>query len=356
MAHGFEHNSELLLSEADRRTFAERAPQLLFAFDDPDLRAIFLEHETEAARGKRRFRRLGQAAVAAVAFASLLAVTATWLDPWPGRAVAAASIAAFLAAAGLFVLRRTLADPRRWLLHRFLCERVRQLHFQTLVRWAPLILDSARTADHSRFLEARAGRTARFRARFLQPAEARFLATLEGTEAESLWMVEPVDGTVAAGPLATLFLAALEDLRLHRQIDFTAFKLSADPKEAGSILRRRDRLAAAGAFSGVMVVFLVAASAMLHLIEHHDPKLTEGAALLFALIGVAARSLEEGLQVHAEAARYTWYLGSLRNVADAYEDAREPNERLRHLERLEVYAAEELAAFLKDHRRSRFLF
>ena len=134
----YEHifNDDLLMSQADLAYAKSQFPEIIHVLDYPRLREKFAAYEKEANRAGDRVRCLGFTAVVS----AMLALIAIATKPvWPGaswtRWVAlvielVGMCAALIAAGGLWL------GPwkRRWLESRLMTERLRQWHFQLMLR------------------------------------------------------------------------------------------------------------------------------------------------------------------------------------------------------------------------------
>src|SRR6185503_4105701 len=84
MPAGFKFNSDLLLDPGDREAFASRFPQLVFAFDDPELRELLQPIDSEAIKSKRRSRSFASIAIGFVTVALVVGAFSPLLygQPW----------------------------------------------------------------------------------------------------------------------------------------------------------------------------------------------------------------------------------------------------------------------------------
>jgi len=80
-----------------------------------------------------------------------------------------------------------------------------------------------------------------------------------------------------------------------------------------------------------------------------------GTAVAFAVIALAARTLEEGLQAHRDVGRYRTYDAALRRLGDRYRQAVDNAERRAVFVELEELCFDEMVGFLKSHHEARFL-
>lgn len=358
MPVGFKHNTDLLLDAADREAFGARFPQFMFAFDDAGLRALFEPADAQAAKAKRRSRRAGVLAVALVTVSLMVGALSTIFigEPWFRIAITIAAAGAVL---GLVIgWAGVLAAGARdeWLRQRYLCERIRQLHFQTLVRWAPMIVGSAHRNDTAKFLAARLARTEKFRNRVINPSAVKLTHLLSERDEDDLWLVEADDTPLAEDELSSKYFEALEELRLRHQVNFTSLQLlsfwSFPPK---SPLQTAKLLTGVGAFSALLLLTLGVAGLVIDAATGRLASFTHAAMVCLAVILLAVRTLEEGFQVHSDVGRYRIYDAALRRLSDRFRIAQSCIEKQVILTELEEVCFDEMVGFLRSHHEARIL-
>jgi hypothetical protein len=370
MAESFRFNTDLLLKPEDRRAFEALYPKLLFAFNDDELRALFDEHDKVANDAKKGSQIWGARAVALVTAALMAASFDLMLhDPAPWRAplaLAAACAGIVGTAIGFFGVMFGAAK-QRWLERRYVTERLRQLHFQTLIAWAPEIVRAAETGDTAAFLQARRARLVQFKAQHVDHVGAKLAAaTSDRSDDGEAWMVAP-RGEIAAfaGPQAQELLKALEQLRIGHQLDFAEWKLRADYRFFSSSPLRQAAMFSGAALVCVLLLlvahawplaaYLGALAGLLSRESAETPALLHVAAMWFAILALAARTLEEGFQSQREVERYRHYASALRLVRARFGAAGAPGEKLEALRELEDVAYEEMVNFLKSNHEARFV-
>jgi hypothetical protein len=358
MTAGFKHNTDLLLDDADRQAFGARFPQFMFAFDDEALRALFLPADAQASKAKRRSRRAGLIAVVLVTVSLMIgAFSALFLgEAWFRILLAVAAVGAV---AGLIigwagVLSAGARDE--WLRQRYLCERIRQLHFQTLVRWAPMIIDAARRSDASAFLAARLARTEKFRNQIVNPSAVKLTHLLSERDQDDVWLVEGGDAPLIDDVLSAKYFEALEELRLRHQVNFTSLQLlsfwALPPK---SPLQTARLLTGIGAFSALLLLMLGVIGLVIDAATGRLASLTHAAMVCLAVLVLAVRTLEEGFQYHSDVGRYRVYDASLRRLSDRFRNATGNVERQAVLIELEEVCFDEMVGFLRSHHEARIL-
>lgn len=358
MPAGFKYNVDLLLDPKDREALARRFPQFMFAFDDPDLRALFEQFDQEATKAKRRSRTLGVAAVGLLTLVLIAGSFSTLLygQPWFRLVV---GVAATLAVIGLVVGWAGVMTSRsrdEWLRQRYVCERIRQLHFQTLAGWAPMILDCARKGDAKEFLAARTARTEKFRSQVVNASAVKLADVLADRSSESVWLVDPDERPAGDDAVSAKYFEALEELRLRHQMDFAGLQLlsfwTLSPK---SPLQTAKLLSGVGAFCAVLLLNLGVIGLVLDATTGRLASLTHATMVSLAVIALAARTLEEGFQVHSEVGRYRTYDAALRRLGERSRQAASSVEKRQVLLELEDICFDEMVGFLKSHHEARFL-
>lgn len=358
MSTGFRYNVDLLIDPGDREAFALRFPQFAFAFDDPDLRALFDPVDSRAAKAKRTSRMFGGVALGMVTAALVVGAFAGVFqdEPWFRTVTLAAAI---VGAAGLVVGWTGLLTAHsrdEWLRQRFVCERLRQLHFQTLVGWAPQIIQAARSGYSEAFLAARRLRTETFKSRVINSSAVVLADLLADRSGDAVWLVDIDPQPVTDDTLSNAYFEALRELRLQHQHDFAGFQLLAHwTLRPRTPLQVAKLLSGIGAFCGLLLLNLGVVGLVLAAVTGQLPHLTYAAMIALAVIALAARTLEEGLQAHSEVNRYRTYDAALRRLLQRHREAASNEDRRAVLAELETCAFDEMVGQLKSHHDARFL-
>jgi hypothetical protein len=257
-------NNDLLLHPEDLPTARMLYPELADTLYHPQLVAYFKEFDDQANNAKHKSRRLGTWAIllggTAIAMAAIDVAIRVLA---PGEVDALLTVGLGAAACGLCSAALgafgTLFGRRKyeWLINRFMSERIRQFHFQTLIAQLPEILAMAAVKDKqasakvssiaegqgekeqkvepaevASFRRNRERRLVAFQTAFdVLPREAKFGVTVR-PDGETDWELceeaaKPL--SLQNQPALQEFFEAYRELRLQHQLDFANFKLTSDP-------------------------------------------------------------------------------------------------------------------------------
>ncbi|MES1199291.1 MAG: hypothetical protein ABUS48_04850 [Pseudomonadota bacterium] len=358
---GFKFNTDLLTDEDDRTMAAKAYPNVFFALDDQELRDVFLPIDKQANATKTHSRRLGILAVCLVTGALLAAATApihhNWPWYWPKIIIAAGALAGLIGGAigaiGIW-FARTKSD---WLEQRYLAERLRQLHFQMLVAWAPDILKAADSGDKSAFLAARTARLERFKQQQIGPAASKLGEMIKEECGEELWLMKPSEAPLPeTSPYVHELMQAIEDLRITHQLNYAEIKLNSENLSMVASPRKQVAFFSGVAFWAVVSLLILDIAALLGVFG--PPEVggsIEVAALALAILALAMRALEEGFQSRREMERFRQFGSNLRLVRRRFRDATDAAAKLHALREMEELAYEDLVNFLKGNHEARFI-
>lgn len=359
-------NDDLLTGANDRAKAARAFPKFHFALDFAELRKVFEPLDAEANAEKLSGRYAGFAAIM-LALVSLVIVAAEpliqhnlhigtrWLGP----------IAAFLGLAGLAVglwFGLHSGSKRKWLLKRFVCERLRQLQFQTLLFRMPMVVGAVgEEAKQAAFFEERQRLLDAFAMRHEARIDAEFAEIAEDEGNEACWLVSPPDPAEIAkiDPAAAEELfRAYEHLRINHQIGYTNHKLRNSAKLFDFPLRRQEAVFAVGTIVLVGLLFAV------HMLTLADPgfnfsdnwdRFFHFLVIAFAVTALAIRALEEGFQPQRDVERYETFRYGCRVVRERFTEAKTPTEKFEAMRQFERLVFEEMKLFLRTSARARFV-
>jgi hypothetical protein len=226
-------NNDLLANEGDLKIAQDLYAPVLHAFYHKELIDYFAKYNEPANDAKMKSTRYGMWAIAlgalvlALAAAEIIMRSIDLPHEWSLAmgGIAATCGLASIAVAGLGVL---YGDRKiRWLKNRFMGERLRQLHFQSLVALLPLIIASAQ--DEAKKAELDAARRkllANFAVEFDDRldddlVDDRFRSAIGPNGDKEFWLIK-IDETTAIpeGPELKMFFDAYRDLRIEHQLSY----------------------------------------------------------------------------------------------------------------------------------------
>lgn len=361
-------NTDLLIDEADRNAAQRDYPDVYFALDHPALAQAFLPFDRRANLSKARSRRSGTIAVYLATAALMLAGAEPLyrgLAPAELRLIAGVGGAMLIGAVlvGAFgVIQR--GRKMRWLADRLATERIRQFHFQHYVLNMEAILHGA--ANHNAaqtYVEDRTQRFARFSRAFLDHVDEQLhaLAHEEDCGDGAISEAAPTGrgaNQSAASSAQDQYFDAYARLRFDRQLNYCNHVLRESRKFWKRSPMRQAQLAGtiglAGVF-GVLVfhglVFVGAFSGQ----EGTGADLFQVLGVWAAIIVLAARTFEEGLQPKREIERMRQYRIDLRRAHTRFRAAATPAEKVAAMLELERLTYQEMANFLKSSYGAQFV-
>lgn len=365
-AHEHVFNDDILLNEGDRAYAAEQFPEIAHVLDNPELREIFAKYEGEADAARDRVRRVGFATVVFATAALLTFPTRPlWAHieyfRWVVLVVDAAGILAMLISSGGLWIGLW---KRRWLESHLMAERLRQWHFQMLLRRGREIERSTTsTAAREEFERLRS----RWLDEFLQSHEGHLDSKLEALTGElahaETWLHPRGHDYSPGSRVLHAVFRAYKQLRIEEQYGFALYKLrQTDDKSLWEFLKwpsiRQAAMLSALAWTGFSVA--LACSAFLVYgyafgIAGHVESEVRAVAISFAILGFALRTVKEGLAPEQEIERYNDYRGRTAQLRDRFNETTDPGKRLHLMDEMERAAVDEMRGFLRTHRRATFL-
>jgi hypothetical protein len=272
-----------------------------------------------------------------------------------------------------------------WLINRFMGERIRQFHFQSLIAQLPLILamasaeqDACRTEPCNQegkraeknstesFLDDRHKRFVAFQADFddLQ-REAKF-ADVVGAGGEADWhLCKPDAFSVPDSEQLKIFFRAYRHLRLQHQLNYAIYKLKGDHKIFSDMPRRHTQLIADINKFGIGLVITVHVGVLLIVAVAFfgwlfgalpNPRwaiiitpIFFFAIMALAVVSLCAHAFAEGLQPEREVERYQQYRSALKTILERFDEIDDPAERIRIMWQMEQTTYEEMRNFLVTH-------
>ena len=385
-------NNDLLVNAGDLAYIKNEFPEIIHVLDHPELREVFLRYDGKANAARVTVRRMGLAAILTALFTLLGAAT----EPIWGHFTAARGISIVLESCALVATLIMVGRLRHsttktaWLESRLMTERLRQWHFQLLVCRMPEI-EASCDPNNPHAVEHFKAERARWFSSFLYKHEGtdggRLDSMLEGIdkglEEAQMWL-HPAHGASLSDQSAVLPIIhkAYQELRFDHQLGYTnsALKKNVDlPLHQflkWPILLQEAMLNSfawsclQGAF--VCSALIVLCSAFLpgpnptgssdgsH-VQRPAASMFEYGTLLpilvlsFTIVGVALRTIQEGLGVTKDIERYRAYRTKVSSLRAWF--ARTGDAATRHelMKEMEVAVNEELKEFLRTHTETKFV-
>lgn len=362
MSEGITYNDDLLLKQEDQDKAKRSHPLVFFALNHPELRAIFVPVNDKASQFKDSSRMLGLTAVALVAASLITAAAQPYYHENPYKYwIAGLAAVAGIAGAGIGVFGIFFSSAKRdWLERRMITERLRQLHFQMLVAWAPLIVEAAQSdAAMQKFLHERAKKLGQIDTNYVNNHVAMFPTIIEDEAGKKCWMVEPIgDPKTLTGDAAAQLFEALRFLRIEHQQRYANSKKSDNDNRFWSSPVRQVKVMSAAAL--VLVTALIGFDVLMLLgVTFGLPSdwivALHVATVIAAIVALAQRTVEEGLRSHGEVERYRHYSAAIAQAELRFEAATDVAGKLAALRDLELAAYEEMVSFLKSNKEARFV-
>jgi hypothetical protein len=367
-------NDDLLLAEEDRQKAKISFPRLFPALDFPELRDLFARYDKAANQAKRRLRYAGLTAillgVLALFGASAQPLLETKLSHQEGtprqppgdhhRHPVETAVIVFSAVAALSVIvlgALNAKNKRRWLGNRLMTERVRQFQFQMLATQCELILQAAaEEPTMEKFHEIRGRWLAKFCLDYEGHLSGKLTEILDDDADEKFLLHETeAPGTRDHNDAALVeMLEAYKILRIKHQIQYTNYKLTPDridlPSQQSSLLTGIALVCIIIVFA-IHVVLLGLLYAPFQFVG--DPSI-HVIVVWTAIVALAARTLEEGLQPSRELERYRAYRARLGRLLAHFDEVLTLRERARVMIEIERAIYQEMRGFLKTNSEARF--
>lgn len=368
VAHTF--NDDLLANQGDGEQARTLYPDIAHVLDDPDLRQLFNSYDEPAKGAKRRSRSIGFQAVGMVTLSLLFVAAEPVLHHLAqSRPVLAEVIEALVYVSVFFAIvgtawgffgllfRKAKSD---WLLRRLMTERLRMLHFQTLVCRIPEIARSVGDPEAARkYGEERKVWLAQFIVRHKGKLAAELDTILEGGERDDFWLhPKPSHDPANAEQAPASLFAAYRDLRIVHQLQYATYKLGEGDTFLPSLPHRQAKVFSLLSMLAVLVIV------GLHIViglgvglgsNEFLITILGSIAICVAIFALAIRTLEEGLQPEREVERYRKYQSAVRAIRDRFDHAITNRERLMAMADMERLVFDEMCDFMETHAKARFV-
>lgn len=260
---------------------------------------------------------------------------------------------------------------REWLYRRFVTERLRQFHFQAFALLLPEIISSQQTAeDKAKFLSVRNAALDQLKERYDSRLDSEFADIVDHDNATQIRLLdEHKDGRHVDMDAAEPLFAAYRELRIEHQIGYANHKLKkTDHKIFSGDPHRQSVVISAFAFiclvlfcgihAGILIGILGSATHVLDQCSFWAWFRSPTANMFviwIAILALAMRAIEQGLQPERELERYEHYRSALQAILERFEAARSVAEKVRTMRELERLAFDEMRSFLFIHQNARFV-
>jgi hypothetical protein len=398
---GFEYNTDILVTSEDMSRARREFPTIFHALYHKALIDKFLQWDERTSAARGRVRRRG---LCAIAFGSLALLSSALqpllvheISPWQSSAALQAAqqggppqsatppkqdvwgrsvfvaidlvgiLGTAIAVAGLWLE----THKREWLLGRFMCERLRQWHFQFLVCKATMIgscypLDE-RSRNASKFIAERK----KLFDKFIQDLEANLEVRKElfldqARPEEAYRLLHDADAhQPTQTPALDFIFKAYDVLRFRHQGDYARSNLRQTTDRPlwkplqwpAAVLERRtdtwSRFFLAVAFVASMISIGIELTNQYP--EVRGSGILPAAILIFAVFNVATRSIQTGLTVHEDTQRYREYASKAKYLRGLFDAETDNQKRLDLLVEMEVASQEELRSFLWTNENASFI-
>jgi hypothetical protein len=237
-ADGHKFNDDLLADDGDRDTVRQLFPTLEHVLYHEQLVDYFKKCNDKADAAKRKSRTWGKRAIILGAAPLMLAAGEILLETWtPGHwtlAIGAIAAISGILSVAIGAFNILLGSRKReWLHNRFMGERIRQFHFQSLIAQLPEILDSSRegaSEEKKRFEADRHQSFIRFQSEFDGKVDGKFSSVIGPSGENDFWLHRLSDKSFVSdcpSELGQLF-SAYRLLRIEHQLGFANNKLTND--------------------------------------------------------------------------------------------------------------------------------
>lgn len=362
-------NDDLLNNEGDLEYAKEQFPRVFQLLDHPELREQFRVFEAAANRARGIVRFLGLMAVACGAVALLSTAAEPFLHGIAGKKLWSTAFELLTIAAAIISGMSLLLGPwrKRWLEARFMTERLRQWHFQLLVRKGAEIEEAFGQPSPEKIQHFQAKRKqwlGEFLHEHLGKLDSQFtLLANDPDDASGDWLLNPKTKYADNSHILADICEAYYRLRIKHQFDYATHKLSEDQDKphwrflSWPVLRQEAAIRSVVSFCFYAALFCsvaVIVNQWLDFRPAYAPHLG-GLALMVAIVGVAFRTVQDGLGISKDIERYRDYRGKTRRLRVAFENEPDLHERLEVMEELEIESVDELRGFLRTHREAAFV-
>jgi hypothetical protein len=256
--------------------------------------------------------------------------------------------------------------------YRLVTERLRQWHAQSLVGQIPAILAAARSnGEKAAFLSRRASQFEEFKRQSITQVAAtfpRYVATsVHGSNdppRHLVWLRSEwgeTDGHShldAKDPILQQLFAAYESIRMCGQIQYTSYKLRSETESFWTHAGVQAWVLGSIAFVcviGLLVLHLLVLIGTIGGIAWLREPVMHALAVGSAILALAGRTLEEGLQPQREVDRLESYLARLEMAEQQFKNTKSIDVKIAAMRAIEEASVAEMISFLKASQESKFV-
>lgn len=262
-------------------------------------------------------------------------------------------------------------SPRKkWLLHRFEAERIRQFHFQYISAHFTTILDSV--GDEAKMAAYQRAREAAFEAFYAQNikksdiAFEKIIHADESNSIVSLVTAEPIPATLSPDTKDPAF-DIWKALRIDWQANYCRYKLRGEDLKSHQLgawtlnsLHGQHRVFGTLAWLSIGIIVLlhfahIADLVLGSVIPMPNATIMHVGIVWSAMVALTIRALESGFQPHRELERYEQYRARTRALEEEFKKSESAAVRINMMQSFETISTEEMRIFLKTYERAIFV-
>jgi hypothetical protein len=383
----FRFNDELLLSESDRDLAKMKYPRIFFALDHPNLRAEFERVDKNANAAKTRSRSIGCLTLSFAVGSLLTFPLEPLISSASGNAISPINLFRTIAIIGAVsgVLAIIFGNiglafgkaKRRWLQMRLKTERMRQWQAQYITAHiADIVRAAGSDAAIKQFVDTRDLAFKHFQRSFLDQISSEYTkytrreavghmgqTTLDKASQQAFW-IDPAWAKAAGRKLPPdpdgildEILSACEETRLLGQVQYTNYILSSEGS-FWSLPRKQINMLGNIMFGLVLLAFLsnfLALIVAIWTVASVNQTVVGSFAIIFAILAVGTRSVEEGLHPQRELARMELYAAQVNAARQQFISSNSPARKVDALKSLEKASTDEMIEFLDANEHARFV-
>ena len=363
-------NDDLLISDVDQAFAKNKYAEIYHILDHPELRNQFIAYDKLAMRSRSWVQRVGIIAV----FLSVLALLGSAITPLLRQfphvpeniftilfwAEAGGILGVIIAAGGLWISRQR----KRWLQARMLAEVIRIWHFQSLICRGREI-EASWSGDVSQADVYKKARKLQFDA-FLHEwngsPDSHLTELIENPSSGYQMLHDENTRFSSDSPMLDKIFSAYKLLRFRHQVNYALYKLQNHTDKPfnvlgwpSAVLHRRIQAFTAFCFLGSLICSLVVVGSHILHVELFHQSVLPVVIIVFLILTVAGRALQDGLAAPEDLQRYNDYGGKMRYLMGRFEVSNSVSEKLDLMEEAERAALEELKGFLRSHAEARFV-